>query len=122
MGVEPSPAFDAGVAVYAATASADAETVTAEANDDGATVASGQRRGAAGSPEGRLVTQAPGETLVTVTVTAEDRGRRASTGWWRRADARRWRPRSGPSAYAAIEGRAPAEVEFAPGGRIRGAR
>ena len=69
-----APAFDAGVAVYAATVDRSTETVTvtAQANDGGATVAIGPAADADAEQAHHRVTLASGETLFTVTVTAQD--------------------------------------------------
>ena len=74
-GATLSPAFEAGVLVYRAVADAGAETVTvsAQANDDGATVAYGPAADAdAELADHQVAVPDEGETLVVVTVTAAD--------------------------------------------------
>ena len=73
-GATLSPAFDAGVRVYTATVDdgTTTVTVTAEASDDGATVSFGPAADADEDQEGHQVAVGSGETLIEVTVTAED--------------------------------------------------
>ena len=74
-GATLSPAFDAGVVLYWAVADAGAETVTvsARANDDGATVAYGPAADAAAElADHQVAASTEGDFLVVVTVTAAD--------------------------------------------------
>ena len=73
-GAELSPVFDAGAMVYTAAVGADTGTVTvtAEPSHAGATVAFEPADDADAERDGHQVAVGPGETLVSVTVTAED--------------------------------------------------
>ena len=107
-----APAFEAGVAVYTATVDRSTETVTvtAQANDGGATVAIGPAADADAEQAHHQVTLASGETLFTVTVTAQDG---ATQRDYRVVVSRARAPVAvsfGASQYTAAEGGKPAAV------------